>query len=146
MSPLRKTIPSTTEHLKEVREFVSRAAAEVGFLEEDVNNIVLAVDEACTNVIRHAYHYAPDKEITIEVLPQRTMLVVRVLDEGQPFDPSAIRSPDLEEHLRQYRKGGLGMHMMKTFMDKVEYQFNPGKKNEVRLTKYLTQPPTRAVR
>ena len=66
---LTKTIESRTDNLLEVREFVLDAARTFGFSEEEASKIVLAVDEACTNVIKHAYHYAPDKKIQIVIEP-----------------------------------------------------------------------------
>ncbi len=141
---LVKTVQSRTDHLHEVREFVSQVARQFGFGDEETANIVLAVDEACTNVIEHAYNNAPDKEITVEIRPANGMFEIRVLDEGKSFNPDAVKPPNLKKHLSEYRRGGLGIYLMKTLMDKVEYNFSPGKKNEVRLTKYLKKNPTSA--
>jgi serine/threonine-protein kinase RsbW len=143
---LTKTIPSRTDCLHEVREFVSYAAREFGFNDEEIANIVLAVDEACTNVIKHAYNFAPDKDITVQILPGRGNFEIRVLDEGKAFNPENIKPPNLKQHLREYRRGGLGVYLMKTLMDKVEYRFVPGKKNEVRLVKLLQKSTTSAAR
>ena len=60
---LTKSILSRTDKLLEVREFVLEAARNSGFSEEEASKIVLAVDEACTNVIKHAYQFAPDRTI-----------------------------------------------------------------------------------
>lgn len=141
---LIKHIPSRADRLHEVREFVSQSAREFGFDDEDTANIVLAVDEACTNVIKHAYNSAPDKEIAIEIIPGSGVFEVRVLDHGKPFNPGDVKPPDLKQHLKQYRRGGLGVYLMKTLMDKVEYTFVQGEKNEVRLTKYLQRNRTSA--
>jgi serine/threonine-protein kinase RsbW len=135
---LIKTIESRTDNLLEVREFVLRAAREFGFSEEESSKIVLAVDEACTNVIKHAYQFAPDREIEIVIQPVKDSMQITVIDDGTSFNPSIAKLPDLKQHLSHYRRGGLGIYLMRTLMDKVEYKFAPGKKNEVRLTKYLT--------
>ena len=135
---LTKTIESRTDNLLEVREFVLRAAREFGFSEEEASKIVLAVDEACTNVIKHAYQFAPDKQIEIVILPVKDCMQITVLDDGKSFNPSSAKLLDLKQHLSHYRRGGLGIYLMRTLMDKVEYKYAPGKKNEVRLTKYLT--------
>lgn len=142
--PLTKTIQSRTDHLHEIRDFVAAVAQQIGFDEEDTANIVLAVDEACTNVIKHAYNYAPDEEITVELHPGNKRLEVRVLDRGRAFDPDSVKPPDMKHHLSQYRRGGFGIYLMKTLMDKVEYRFSPGKRNEVRLIKYLHKDRKRA--
>ena len=130
----------------EVREFISEAAREFGFQDEETANIVLSVDEACTNTIKHAYQFAPDQKIEIDVLRGKDSFEVRITDKGKPFDPELIKPPDLRQHLTQYRRGGLGVYLMKRLMDKVEYSFKPGKKNEVRLIKYLSGTPSEARR
>ena len=135
---LTKTIESRTDNLLEVREFVLRAAREFGFSEEEASKIVLEVDEACTNVIKHAYQFAPDKQIEIVILPVKDCMQITVIDDGKSFNPSSAKLLDLKQHLSHYRRGGLGIYLMRTLMDKVEYKYAPGKKNEVRLTKYLT--------
>ena len=75
-----KRIPSRTENLLEVREFVGTAARSFGFSEEDIANIVLAVDEACTNIIKHAYQYANDREIEVTILPSQQSFEIRIFD------------------------------------------------------------------
>ena len=132
-----KTILSTTDNLLQVREFVSSAARDYGFSEEETSKIALAVDEACTNIIRHAYQNDPQREISITVIPERDRLEVSIVDNGKRFDPSVLKPLDLKEHLTHYRRGGLGVYLMKTLMDKVEYNSLGGKKNEVRLTKFI---------
>jgi serine/threonine-protein kinase RsbW len=143
MSLIRKQISkkifSRTSNLLEVREFIGRAARQAGFDEEDVANIVLAVDEACTNIIKHAYQYSPNKEIEINIIPSNQSFEIRIYDTGRTFDPTTLRPPNLKEQLRQYRRGGLGVYLMKRLMDEVEYNFQPGKRNEVRLIKYFSQ-------
>lgn len=135
--PLTKTILSTTEHLLEVREFVAGAARQFGFSEEETSKIALAVDEACTNIIKHAYQYQPDQRITVSIYREPTKLEISIVDEGKKFDPESIKPLDLKDHLTHYRRGGLGVYLMKTLMDKVEYNTLSGKKNEVRLTKFV---------
>ncbi|MGA3244427.1 MAG: ATP-binding protein [Bacteroidota bacterium] len=141
---LSKTIESRTENLLEVREFVLKAARQFGFEEEEASKIVLAVDEACTNVIKHAYQYAPDRKIEIVIRPDKDRLQITVIDDGRAFNPSIAKLPDLKQHLSHYRRGGLGIYLMRTLMDKVEYKYAPGKRNEVRLTKYLSASESRA--
>jgi serine/threonine-protein kinase RsbW len=143
---ISKRILSRTDNLLDVREFVGSAARMFGFAEEDIANIVLAVDEACTNIIKHAYQYATDKEIEISIYQSNRSFEIRIFDNGRTFDPSSLRPPDLKEHIGHLRRGGLGVYLMKRLMDKVEYNFNPGKRNEVRLTKYRTSVTTVAGR
>ena len=129
-------IPSRTDKLVLARDFVARAARVFGFAEDDVNNIALAVDEACTNIIKHAYHYATDKEIDILISMKKPEFEILIRDAGNHFDPNRVPMPDMKEYMSHYKRGGLGMYLMKKLMDKVEYQIQP-RKNVVRLIKYL---------
>jgi len=130
-------IESRTERLIAVREFVSSAAREFGFGDEEISKIALAVDEACTNIIKHAYKYDPGKSITVTVRGRHASFEVCVSDTGRGFNPNGVPSPDMKEYLAHYRRGGLGMYLMRSLMDNVEYNIQPGMQNEVRLTKIL---------
>ncbi len=137
VEPQSLNIESRTERLIAVREFVSSAARDFGFGDEDVSKIALAVDEACTNIIKHAYKFDPGKSITITVRGRNGAFEIVIQDFGREFDPSKIPTPDMKEYLTHFRRGGLGVYLMKSLMDGVEYAIVPGKKNEVRLTKNL---------
>jgi serine/threonine-protein kinase RsbW len=130
-------IESRTERLSAVREFVSTAAKDFGFSDEDVGKNALAVDEACTNVIKHAYKFDPNQEITVTVSGTGNSFEVSIKDRGKGFDPTAIPRPDMKEYLSHFRRGGLGVHLMRSLMDAVTYAMEPGKPNEVRLIKHL---------
>ena len=103
------------------------------------SKIALAVDEACTNVIKHAYRFDASKRITVTITPGNGIFEVSIIDTGKQFNPDAIETPDMKEYLTHFKKGGLGVYLMKTLMDKVEYSIQPGKRNEVRLVKYLSR-------
>jgi serine/threonine-protein kinase RsbW len=137
VKPQSLHIESRTDRLIAVREFVSAAARQFGFQEEDVSKIALAVDEACTNIIKHAYKFDPGKEITVSIRSDNGAFEVVIRDRGKEFDPKIIQTPDMKEYLTHFRRGGLGVFLMKSLMDKVEYNITPGKMNEVRLIKYL---------
>jgi len=129
-------LESDSANLRLIREFVSRIATEAGLEEEDINKIELAVDEASSNVIEHAY---PDKSrnIEIEVSFDGGLFQVQVRDKGEGFDPNSVIRPDMKKYIEHYQVGGLGIHLMKSLMDRVEYSINPGKRNQVTLIKYL---------
>ncbi len=134
---LKKNILSSTDNLLEVREFVSVAARDFGFSEEDTSKIALAVDEACTNIIKHAYKNQPDKPIQVVIFREPNKFEISIVDEGQTFDADSLKPLNLKDHLTHYRRGGLGVYLMRTLMDKVEYHSLSKNKNEVRLTKFL---------
>lgn len=131
-------IPSQTDNLELIRYFVGRVAEKVGFDDEDVGKIELACDEACTNVIKHAYsdrsrHQSLD--IAIKLDYQKLTLIVT--DHGKGFDPQAIKIPDMKEYLAELKVGGLGIYLMKTLMDEVTYDIKPGLRNQVSMVKYF---------
>ncbi len=133
-------IDSKTDQLIAVREFVSQAAIASGFNEEDVGKIALAVDEACTNVIKHAYNYDTHKKIEVNVTTNSRDFEISITDTGKQFNPAALKTPDMKEYLSKYRRGGLGVYLMKSLMDKIEYNIEPGKHNQVRLIKHIPRP------
>ena len=133
------TVPSQTAKLKRVRRFVASAARRFGFSVDEAGKIALGVDEACTNIIKHAYNSASDKEIKLSIVMDDGKFEVLITDRGKPFDPDAVKLPEMKDYLAHYRHGGLGMYLMKSLMDKVEYRIRPGLKNQVSLVKYLSQ-------
>ncbi len=130
-------VKSKTENLSLIRDFISTSAAEAGVTTDVVENIILAVDEACTNIIKHAYKSFPDGEMIIKTKSTLSRFVVSITDYGNSFEPDAIPEPDLQKYYRQKRVGGLGMYLMKTLMDDVKYVSVPGKHNKVLLTKNI---------
>ena len=130
-------IPSQTDNLDLIRNFVAGIARKVGFGDEDVNKIELAVDEACTNVIEHAYQHDESKDIDIAITIGLRKLTVVVTDRGRSFNVRQIKLPDMKDYLAELRVGGLGIYLMKTLMDEVDYHSKPGNRNEVRMVKYF---------
>jgi len=130
-------ITSRTENLSVIREFILSAAEEVGIKPGITEDVMLAVDEACTNIIKHAYQSYPDGEILLKLNYSDHKLTITIVDYGSSFNPNDVPDPDLQKYYRQHRVGGLGMYLMKTLMDEVRYNSVPGKYNEVYLTKYL---------
>lgn len=130
-------VKSRTENLSEIRDFVSLNALNAGIPEATVEKIILAVDEACTNIIKHAYKHSPEGEIIIKVEYDEDKFTVTIIDYGSSFDPDKVPLPDLQKYYREHRVGGLGMYLMKSLMDDVTYTSVPGKYNQVLLSKKI---------
>ena len=130
-------IPSQTGNLELIREFISGLAQKVGFDDQDINKIELAVDEACTNVIAHAYNNDESQEIELSVKIQKNKFIVVVADKGKGFDFNHLEEPNMKNYMAELRVGGLGIYLIKSLMDEVDYQTKSGGKNEVRMTKYI---------
>ncbi len=130
-------VQSKTENLSEIRDFVSVNALDAGIPEATVEKIILAVDEACTNIIKHAYQHSPEGKIIIKVEYDKEKFTVTIIDYGNSFDPDKVPLPDLQKYYREHRVGGLGMYLMKSLMDDVTYTTVPGKYNQVLLSKKI---------
>lgn len=139
-------IPSQTDNLEIIRYFVGKVAEKVGFKEDDVGKIELAVDEACTNVMKHAYtDKTTDKSLDVAVQIDYQKLTLIVTDHGKGFDPEKVRLPNIKEYLAELRVGGLGIYLMRTLMDEVDYDIRPGVRNQVKMVKYLISKKTSEV-
>jgi serine/threonine-protein kinase RsbW len=130
-------VKSKTENLSEIRDFVSSNANNAGIPVATIENIILAVDEACTNIIKHAYKLSPEGEIIIKIDYDNEKFTVTIIDYGKSFDPDRVPLPDLQKYYREHRVGGLGMYLMKSLMDDVSYTSVPGKYNKVLLSKKI---------
>jgi len=131
-------IPSQTDNLEIIRLFVRKVAEKVGFDDEEASKIELACDEACSNVMRHAYSQNNhNKSLDVVVKIDYQKFTVVVTDHGKGFDPKSIKMPDMKEYLAELKVGGLGIYLMRTLMDEVDYDIKPGVKNQVKMVKYL---------
>ena len=129
-------VRSTTDNLASIRTFVRQSASEAGINNETIGKIILAVDEACTNIIKHAYKYSSEGVITIKINSDNRKLAIKIIDDGGHFDPDLVPEPNLERLQHERKGGGLGMFLMKKLMDEVKYTNLPKNRNQVLLVKY----------
>ena len=130
-------IPSSTRYLGQVRRFVADHAKGANLPESTVEEFKIAVDEACTNVIKHAYKGDEAHQVDVAVIVEPDQFTVRIRDQGAAFNQQTYEEPDLLEAVHLRRSGGLGVEIMRRLMDRVEYRTR-GRTNEVQLTKYRT--------
>ena len=130
-------VPSSTKNLVMIREFVARVAEQSGLGGTELSQLELAVDEACANVIEHAYGHDQTKEVVVRATFDADEVRIEVIDTGRGFDPDEVPQQDMKELIEKRKTGGLGMRLMKTLMDEVHYEFEPGKKNELVMVKKL---------
>ena len=133
----RLSVKSTTNNLARIRRFIKKHSSRAGFDEDTANKIVLAADEACTNIIKHAYNYSKAGKININLSFKNKKLRLSITDEGSHFNSNSIPEPDLQKYYEEKRVGGLGMFLMKKLMDEVNYSQPNAKRNKVVLIKYL---------
>ncbi len=123
---------SHTANLALMRSFVRRFLARHPFSEKEQTLMVLGVDEACTNVIRHAYDLRDDQPIALSVETLRTCVRVRLRDYGEQAPANKMRGRAHNE----VKPGGLGLHLIRNAFDKVDYILKP-RGTELVLTKKL---------
>jgi anti-sigma regulatory factor (Ser/Thr protein kinase) len=128
------TVPSDPTYMRLVRSLVAAAADVAGFEKGDVNSLCLAVDEACTNIIKHAYDGDHTKkiELCLGIYPGR--IEVKLRDYGRKADLAEIRPRELSD----IRPGGLGVHFIRQIMDEVVYDQSHEVGTELRMTKSMS--------
>ena len=133
------TIPGRFENLARISDFITQAARDAGFGADDVFHIQMAVDEACSNVIEHAYGQQLRGDITIACRVEGSRFQVDVHDHGQPFDPGEVPVPRFDPQavdLDEIKVGGLGIFFMRKLMDEVTFRFDEATGNHLTMIKW----------
>ena len=114
-------VDAEERHLAEIRDFVQDAGEKLLIPNKILANTKLAVDEACTNVVKHGYR---DSSGTIEVVitGNGREFSISIRDNGRPFDLRNVQSPDLKMYVENRKRGGLGVFLMNQLMDDVRYR------------------------
>lgn len=133
--PVVLEIPSDPAALFLVRGLVKRLVARVGFDQETVDRLELAVDEACSNVIRHAYGNTCGGRIVVTLLACEDRVEFHIRDFAACSNPTEFKSRDLTE----VRPGGLGIHFMRSAVDQLHYDTLPEGGTLLRMVKYRTR-------
>ena len=125
--------------LERIREFIIVKANTFGFSNDIAYKIALAVDEACSNLIKHSFKFDSKKTISISIETERNAFTVIISDYGNPFDPNNISSPNMKEYFEHFNRGGLGVHIMKSVMDEISYipSQNIDSSNKLILRKFI---------
>jgi len=126
--------PAKPERLCLVRVLVKRSAQLLGCCDELSDKLVIALNEACMNVIQHAYKPEDSGEIILEILNNGSQIVFRLTDAAQLIDLDRVKSRDLED----VRPGGLGVHFIHEIMDDCDMgHLQNGKGNYLEMTKTI---------
>ena len=133
-SSLRR-FPAQLSNLAAIRRFVSETAGTLGMSPDTVSDLLLAVDEATTNIVTHGYAGRPG-EVEVEVGKAENGLVVHLRDEAPPFDPTRVPPPSLSGDLEERQPGGMGVWLIRRMVDEVFWKERPGKGNELILIKH----------
>jgi serine/threonine-protein kinase RsbW len=131
-------ISCSLENLKGMRDFIRKSLR--GHVASDVqlNEIILALDEMCSNLMIHAHQCNPDHHLEMRIdVPQQGKVVFEIMDDGEMFDINRFHEPDLGNLIHEKRKGGLGIRLVKSIMDEVQYTTRGGR-NVCRLSKKVS--------
>jgi serine/threonine-protein kinase RsbW len=140
------TFPGRYDEIKNICAFVTQGAADAGLDETAVFHIELACDEACTNIIEHAYQGEDKGSIVVSWQVDGSQFRITLQDNGRTFNPADIPEPtipndakpnDSEIQYDQLQVGGLGIHFMRKLMDEVIFEFNDHAGNRLTLTKNI---------
>jgi anti-sigma regulatory factor (Ser/Thr protein kinase) len=130
------TLLADEHKLASIREFVAQAGKDFDMDESAIYHLTLAVDEACTNAIKHGYDGQAGRiEITIEPTKDGVRTVIR--DWGVPFEPDAVPVPDISAPLDKRPQGGLGLFLIRKVMDEVHFKFDAVNGNTLTMVKRL---------
>jgi len=123
------------ESLAGIRRFVFKAASEAGFNDKEIYAVELAVDEACSNIIEHAYGGEGKGDIICTCNDLNNGLEIILKDDGEPFDPSDVSPPDFSLELEKLNPRGAGLFLIRNMMDDVDFTFSKEDGNELRMIK-----------
>ncbi|MCC9137219.1 ATP-binding protein [Pontibacter silvestris] len=115
-------VSCSKKNLKPIRDFVTEYLNRLDLSDILMNQIVLAVDEICANLIIHANQEDPSKQITLAIHKQKDTLKFEIIDNGVAFQQAKYKEPNIEEHIRIGKKGGVGIALVNRIMDKVEFK------------------------
>ncbi len=122
--------------LADLRLFLSEVLNPIGISEIAKNQMILAVEEVCANLIIHSHGCNPNDRIHLRVHLDDNKIIFEIADSGLAFNLLEYKAPDLAEVVRKKKKGGLGIMLVRKIMDKIEFE-NNNDKNICRLVKRL---------
>lgn len=137
---LKLTIPGRYANVAEVCQTCADMIRNAGLDEDTAFHIEMAVDEACTNIIHHAYGGEGAGEIELACRIENDQVIVTLHDHGKPFNPDAVPPPKMAETIEEVAIGGLGLYLMRKLMDEVHFEFDPREGNTLTMIKRTPRP------
>ena len=131
-------IPADTIFLEMIRNFIFSIPAVTKMNRREQYNVVMAVEEACENIISHAYtKKSENPNIKVQVEYDARKIAVTVIDKGRGFSRNKGLEKKLGNKTTDVKIGGLGLYIIENLMDNIDYSINPGVENKVRMIKYI---------
>ena len=126
---IKMEITANPAYVSIIRLTTSGIANKVGFCMDDIEDLKVAVSEACTNAINHS----SDDRFTIIYTMIENGLTIEIIDNGNGYDTSSINEPDIEN----LKESGMGLFIIEALMDEVSIESQEGKGTSIKMTKYL---------
>lgn len=121
MGERKLIVPGRYDRLETVCNLVAQSAEEAGLDDSEQFHCQIAVDEACTNIIEHAYGGEDRGEIEVACHASPGELVITLVDQGREFDPQSVPAPQMPVTVEDLNVGGLGLFFMRKVMDEVRF-------------------------
>ena len=136
---IRKTLvlSNDTQEVPRLNDFVAEVCEAVGLDSIVAMQVKLAIEEAVVNVMKYAYPQGTRGDVTIEAVSNDVRLKFTIIDSGKPFDPTVLPEVDTTLPAKERRIGGLGIHIVRQFMDSINYE-RSGNLNILAIRKNLT--------
>jgi serine/threonine-protein kinase RsbW len=115
-------LPNQLTELERVAREIEAFGEAHGIAPNLIFHVKVALDEILTNVISYGYPEGGEHMITVRLALKAAELVIEVEDDGRPFNPLTVAPPDLEESPEERPIGGLGLHLVRKMMDRLEYR------------------------
>ena len=129
-------VPGQPLSLALIRAVIAHLATTAGFDDVDASKIEIAVDEACANIMEHAYSDMENKPpVTVQVSLSDDLFVVEIIDEGKKFDKADYHPPTFPTHWEEGNIRGVGIYLIYQCMDTVSFLQTKGKRNQLRMIK-----------
>ena len=131
--PVSLSIKSNPENLKKIRNLMTKTLSKTKVSIQEAQIIILAVNEACANIIKHGYKNDYNRTIDLTIKLEAKLLTIKIFDNGFKFDTNSFEPRDVSE----VKPGGLGVHIIKQVMDQVEYSQTSQGFNQIKMVKKL---------
>lgn len=123
---LTKSFPGKYDSLVRIGDFVRKIAEDAGFERFAIYSIEMAVDEACSNIIEHAYGGEEKGNIQCTCSVNEENLTITLRDQGKTFDLTKVPSPNLSKNIEDREAHGLGLYFIRQWMDEVTFTSSEG--------------------
>lgn len=134
-------VPAKPQYVSVVRLTISGLAIRVGFSYDEIEDLKIAISEAVTNVVQHAYGESEEGDVIISASLYPNRMEIKVSDSGNSFNVEEVKTKTgpyhVEDDVDQLREGGLGLYLMEALMDEVKINNNGGV--TVFMTKYVSR-------